>query len=281
VKSTDVQDELAEGFEATALPPVAPDGGLELAPLQKAPRHPPRLCEQGPCRNYHTFKIELDSAKPIAVRDASGTLTPQADGRNHEETHHYCYPSPGIELKLGSLPIIHCNRWEPLSVHEVRNSQQRIDGWFEGQTGRSYLNELAAYRLEQERIAKEEAGAVETAAADLAAMPPGECELRFEIRNAQGVYAVDSAAPLAFRWDRPLGNIRDYIMFRECREDEFRVTDYSDFRIFLIRPRVGAPWAKELAANQTVSQVGLSPGDLICFDNTGELSATTATKETP
>lgn len=31
----------------------------------------------------------------------------------HVETHHYCYPSMGIEMPLGSLPVVDCNLWDP------------------------------------------------------------------------------------------------------------------------------------------------------------------------
>jgi len=31
----------------------------------------------------------------------------------HVQTHHYCYPDVGIEMPLGSLPVVECNRWEP------------------------------------------------------------------------------------------------------------------------------------------------------------------------
>src|SRR5262245_21225174 len=134
MRSNDVQDELAEGFEPTALPPVSPDGGLELPPMREAPRQPPRLCEAGPCRNYHTFKIQLDAQKPMAVGGQDGELeAPEAT--DHAETHHYCYPAVGIESKLGSLPVIQCNRWSPVSALERRETEHVLDSWLTSADG--------------------------------------------------------------------------------------------------------------------------------------------------
>lgn len=283
MKSVDVQDELAEGFEPTALPPVAPDGGLELPPLRAAPRHPPRLCEQGPCVNYHQFKIELDSAKPIPMRDAAGKFTPQAEGRSHEETHHYCYPSPGIELKLGSLPIIHCNRWEPTSASDLRNNDVRIKGWLESPAGRTYVAELAAFRQEQDRIALEEAVATDEAAKDLASMPASSCDLKLEIRNPAGVKMVGT---VAFTWDTKLAEVAiaalmdaeyvekthvhidgEVLASCECQACIPGRDVKSNYTIYRFTPNVKLiKLIKKLDPNATISQVGLISGDVVIFD---------------
>lgn len=279
MKSTDVQDELAEGFEPTALPPIGPDGGLELEPQRAAPLHPPRLCEQGPCRNYHRFQIELDAAKPMAVRDASGKVTPAAEGRAHAETHHYCYPSPGIELKLGGLPIFSCNRWDPITPHEARDNEARIKGWFESQKGREYTAELEAFRLEQSRIAAEEAAGADEATADLAEMPTGMCELKLEIRNPVGVNLV---ATLSFAWDETLTAVLEAALCEAVYTEktvahlEVPVSGcacqqcipgrdlHASYKIYRFTPnmRLNRP----LDPTHTISQVGLISGDVVIFD---------------
>jgi hypothetical protein len=107
MRHNDAQESLADSVELATLPPIGADGHPQLAPNAPTPPEPPRLCEFGPCRNYHTFRIQLDAAQP---------LDPEAHGRvTHAERHHYCYPTPGVETNLGSLPVLECNRWVPTS----------------------------------------------------------------------------------------------------------------------------------------------------------------------
>ena len=61
MRRNDVQDELQEGFEIGPLPAVGPDGAPDIPPLRDIPPPRPRLCEAGPCRNYHQFVIQLDA----------------------------------------------------------------------------------------------------------------------------------------------------------------------------------------------------------------------------
>lgn len=263
MQSNDVQDELAAGFEPTALPPVAPDGGLELPPMKPPPRHPPRLCEQGPCRNYHVFKIQLDAQKPMATRDEQGRLL-EHEAADHVETHHYCYPTVGIESKLGSLPVVSCNRWDPLTFTEVNDQERRVEGWLNSERGREYVAELDAYQAEQARIESSAAAAAAEAAEDLAAMPPGECELRMEVRTSRGVFPVHGAPPYTFPWNATLGTVRELALTVHCGS----YSEQQNYSIHRVQPRVGQPWVSEpLDPSQTISQVGLSSGDLVLFDS--------------
>ena len=105
MRHNDAQESLADGIDLAPLPPMGADGQPQLAPAQPLPLEPPRLCEAGPCRHYHTFKIQLDAQNPMDS-GAHGHVF-------HTERHHYCYPNTGVETNLGSLPVLECNRWVP------------------------------------------------------------------------------------------------------------------------------------------------------------------------
>lgn len=114
MRSVNVQDDLADGFETSALPPIGPDGAPRLESLRELPPEAPRLCTAGPCRHYHRFQIQLDAQNPMTERKPDGTVVNH--GRVfHVQTHHYCYPDVGIETNLGALPVLSCNRWVPLT----------------------------------------------------------------------------------------------------------------------------------------------------------------------
>lgn len=116
MQHNNVQDDLQDGFEPGQLPPVGPDGALELTPPRKMTSPPPRLCEAGPCVNYHRFEIQLDVTRPIAARvEPGGKLSGEAPPMPfHVRTFHYCYPTPGVETDLGELPVLSCNKWMPV-----------------------------------------------------------------------------------------------------------------------------------------------------------------------
>jgi len=39
----------------------------------------------------------------------------QAPRAVHTQVHHYCYPTAGVEMRLGDEPVMECNRWVPVS----------------------------------------------------------------------------------------------------------------------------------------------------------------------
>jgi hypothetical protein len=140
---------------------MSPQGSPLLEPVRELPPDPPRLCEAGPCRHYHRFQIQLDAQNPMDERKPDGTVV--RHGRVfHVQTHHYCYPDVGIELELGALPLLECNRWVPLTslFRRRRGIRRRFD------------SDVAVWKLEQERARDQVAESVETdAAVDLASEP--------------------------------------------------------------------------------------------------------------
>lgn len=126
MRTKDLQDELAEGFEVGPLPPMGPDGALALEPFRNRPAERPRLCEAGPCKHYHRLEIQLEAQDPRAMKIPvrlpvvvpgaevvlDGTIY-RPPATFHTETHHTCYPDVGIEIDLGPAPVLRCNRWEP------------------------------------------------------------------------------------------------------------------------------------------------------------------------
>lgn len=165
----DVQSDLADGFEPGPLPAMATDGGFAPPPPAKISDPPPRLCEQGPCACYHKIEIVMDSAKPIGAElDDQGRVTgPAPDVRGNIEIHHYCYPSVGIETRLGSLPVVGCNRWDPVLATAAALEQRRQE-YLKTADGQRYLGELGDWEDRQKEAIDEEVKAAEDAAAVLA-----------------------------------------------------------------------------------------------------------------
>ena len=113
-------DRLADGFTPSSMPPVAPDGGLQLepAPTGDLKTRPISLCQLGPCHNYHELASELDAQQPL---DGSKISLPVIVTRA-------CYPSPGSEIELsGETAIRNCNRWMPMDQIERSERDLRRD----------------------------------------------------------------------------------------------------------------------------------------------------------
>jgi len=187
MRSHDVQDEMQEGFEPAPLPPIAADGAPVLTPIESVPPPRPSLCRAGPCKNYHCFQIQTDSEDPRPVK-VPGTLppgTPRAfevpDGTLyrsprsfHVETHHYCYPTTGVEMKLGSLPVITCNRWHPFGA--TTPSVDRAD-FLASEAGIQYAQEVAQWerdREQEQEVDQEIQSLIETRQREAATNQPGE-----------------------------------------------------------------------------------------------------------
>jgi hypothetical protein len=76
---------------------------MPILPTLRATTPPhPRICEYGPCVHYHRFTTQVDAQQPATGGSAV-----------HFETHHYCYPTAGVETVLADMPVTECNRWEP------------------------------------------------------------------------------------------------------------------------------------------------------------------------
>jgi len=127
MRENDIREDLQDGFELGPAPAVGPDGVPVVPPVRKFPPPRPRLCEAGPCLSYHCFQVQLDAEDPRArkveaplpdapgVQQVPGGAVYTAPAAFHVETHHYCYPTPGVATRLGSLPIVNCNRWHPIT----------------------------------------------------------------------------------------------------------------------------------------------------------------------
>lgn len=111
-------DRLVDGFVPSSVPPMAPDGGLQLdpAPLEPPPARPISICELGPCRNYHELASKMDAQEPL---DGSRVRLPVFVTRT-------CYPSPGIEMDLAQ-PVRECSLWAPFTSGELYEREQARD----------------------------------------------------------------------------------------------------------------------------------------------------------
>jgi hypothetical protein len=152
------------------MPAVGPDGAPSLPPMRTIAPPRPRLCEAGPCRNYHRFEIQLEAANPRAqtvpvalpegtpgVQVVPGGTVYQAPAAFHVDTHHYCYPTPGVEMALASLPVIQCNRWNPRWA-DGKGEDGADLGMFGNQgafahtpDGRRYRSEVMAWAVARDR----------------------------------------------------------------------------------------------------------------------------------
>ncbi len=184
MRRQDVQDELQEGFEVGPVPGVGPDGAPELPPMRAAPPPRPRLCEAGPCQNYHRLEIQIDAEDPRAQTvpvslpgvsravPVPGGSVYQAPAAFHTETHHYCYPAVGIEMVLGSLPVVRCNRWSPMVAGEWDPKETAREHFAVSPDGVRYQREVAAWEAARAAELAEAAEAERLIAASMA--PPSD-----------------------------------------------------------------------------------------------------------
>ncbi len=130
------------------LPHVGPDGAPAIPPLRVIRDPRPRLCEAGHCRNYHRFEIQLNAEDPLPItvpvavpagtpgaQAVPGGTVYQAPATFHTEVHHYCYPTPGVEMALGALPVTQCNRWNP--YHDAATQRSEDMEWNRQEFSRS------------------------------------------------------------------------------------------------------------------------------------------------
>ncbi len=190
MRRIDVQDELKEGFEVSPVPAVGADGAPSLAPLRSVTPPHPRLCGAGPCRNYHRFEVQLDAAAPRAqtvavalpegisgAQPVPGGTVYQAPAAFHVETHHYCYPTVGVEMALGALPVIQCNRWDPLTYTSSGEPEDRglwgnRNAFWSSRAGTEHRAQVSAWQRAREAEVAEAREADELIAESLRINPP-------------------------------------------------------------------------------------------------------------
>jgi len=167
---------MQDGIEPTPPPARSPDGTIVIPRQRPAMPVRPSLCRAGPCRHYHQFSIQIDAANPSAVRlpiapaypeCARPTTGPlyQPPAVFHVETHHYCYPTTGIEMPLGALPVTDCNRWDPDARAFAPNScvldrntrDRRRVAFYATAAGREFQSQLADW--ERARAAEQDESA--------------------------------------------------------------------------------------------------------------------------
>lgn len=174
MRKIDAQDELQSGIDPSPGPSPQPDGLPGFSPKRPDLPPRPRLCEQGPCRNYHRLETQVESADPRAQRVPvrlpvlpagaqavqDGTLY-QAPATFHTSTAHYCYPAVGIEITLGDTPVVSCSRWDPLDKNVVTAARESRERYLASDDGRAYLKALAAWESAREAEDREDHEALE------------------------------------------------------------------------------------------------------------------------
>lgn len=141
MKTQDPSQDLQDGVDLAR--DLRPEPRRNLAPPH------PRLCEAGPCRNYHRLEDQID--------DGSTMGTPSF----HIRVTHYCYPSPGIEMPLGALPVVRCNRWDPIADDPVVGDDadngrcKRRRRFEDSYLGKMYAAEVKAWEAGQRETSEE------------------------------------------------------------------------------------------------------------------------------
>jgi hypothetical protein len=96
---------------------------------------------------------DLPSGTPGVIKDGTRTLY-RAPTSYHTQTSHSCYPTAGIEFELGSLPIVRCNRWEPLGTN---GKPMRPAAYLRTTEGRAYTAEVERWEEARKRELEEDA----------------------------------------------------------------------------------------------------------------------------
>lgn len=148
MRSLDVRDDLADGIGDGTGAMAGADGMLAFEPARLYEEPPPSLCSFGPCRHYHRMGVQLDaqSARPERV---GGKLIEHPKAF-HTQTSHYCYPEMGIEMTLGAMPVLECNRWTPVMglLRRITGGRGRLERAHE----RAFEAWLAAKRAREAEL---------------------------------------------------------------------------------------------------------------------------------
>lgn len=162
-------DDMADGIDLTRPVPMTQDGSPVLPPARSPLPPRPSLCTAGPCAHYHRLEIQVDAESPrgrrLPVVVAAGTPGIQTAGGGqtytppaawHTQVSHYCYPDTGVEMTLGSTPVVACNRWRPEDWLEWRPGDVRQAAMSIGHASHtsceSYLRDVEDW----ERLRKQE-----------------------------------------------------------------------------------------------------------------------------
>lgn len=177
--------DMQNGIEPAPPPARNPNGTVVIPPQRPPLPDRPSLCRAGPCRYYHRFATQIDAANPRAVRlpiapaynhtrdDSPRTPCPecarptsgpvyQPPAVFYVEVHHYCYPTTGVEMSLGALPVTECNRWDPdyrefaptACVTDRQTRARRRELFYLTDAGRAFRGQLEDW--ERARAAEQE-----------------------------------------------------------------------------------------------------------------------------
>lgn len=212
MRTTDPPGALQEGVELAPPPPIGPDGSPQFEARRAPIPSRPRLCEAGPCRHYHRLEIQMDAENPRAQKvpvrlsvlqpgmeaAPDGTVY-RAPAVYHTAVEHYCYPDLGIEMSLGAMPVVQCNRWQPLVVDAqgldrvLVTHAHKMEFW-KSPEGQQYVQAVDAWETARELEAKEALEAERLIAESLAAQQ----ELaRLDDLADQYTYILTSVATLS------------------------------------------------------------------------------------
>jgi len=75
----------------------------------------------------------------------------------HVEVHHYCYPTVGVEMNLGALPVTDCNRWDPDVPGGTLGGRRHL--FAQSQDGQEFATEVKGWEATQAAEAAEAAEA--------------------------------------------------------------------------------------------------------------------------
>lgn len=150
MRSKDVRHSLTDHFEPATFA-AGPDGAI--APPVKLPvLQPLSLCEQGPCVNYHRFALpfEAERAMGASIEPGGKIVGDPGPHPRYVETHHYCYPTPGVEMDLGGMAVLSCNRWDPAVTADLEREKRRAE-FRASLAGETYARELEQWETCEEK----------------------------------------------------------------------------------------------------------------------------------
>jgi hypothetical protein len=120
--------------------------------------------------------VRLPIALPDGVLGAQGA-TYRAPPAFHVQTHHYCYPDVGIEMPLGALPVVECNRWDPESPSSDRGIPVARADFQRSAAGVAYREAVAVWEGQRAFEAAEAEKAERLIAESMATAPDTACQV--------------------------------------------------------------------------------------------------------